>query len=186
MAHIHTGKNERDTVVSAFIIRMQDDEPLCLVHLHRKYQRLMQPGGHIELTETPWGAMEHELQEETGYTLGELSVLQPAGLRLALDGPMVTHPLPLIIESHSVKDAHFHTNISYGFVARTEPLAKPAEGESEDIRWLTLSELKQFVDEGLIYENVYAVFHAIITHYLEAYDWLPATDFSVKTPLVHR
>lgn len=142
----------------------------------------MQPGGHIELNETPWGALEHELHEETGYNLEELSVLQPSGMRITLNDTAVTHPLPLLVNTYPVKDNHFHTDQIYAFVARTEPHNSPAEGESEDIRWLRLSELKACVEEGLLYENVYTVFEAVITYYLEAYDWLPATDFLTTDP----
>ncbi len=38
----------------------------------------MQVGGHIELDETPWQAVEHELREESGYTLAELSSIVAA------------------------------------------------------------------------------------------------------------
>jgi 8-oxo-dGTP pyrophosphatase MutT (NUDIX family) len=182
MPHIHTGSGEHDTTVSAFIIRMQDDEPLCLVHMHRKYNILMQAGGHIELTETPWGAIAHELREETGYTLDEISVLQPTGMRLQLDEKVITHPLPLVVNTHPIKNEHFHTDLGYGFIARSIPSHSPSEGESEDIRWLTIAELKEKVGEGLAYDNVLRVYEAIVTYYLEAYDWVPATDFSTDDP----
>ncbi len=182
MAHIHTEPGQHDSTISAYIVRMQDDEPLCLVHMHRKYGLLIQPGGHIELNETPWGAVEHELKEETGYSLDELSVLQSSGMRITLDEKVVTHPLPLVINTHHIKDGHYHTDSSYAFVARSVPKEQPHEGESDDLRWLTLREIKQSVDDGMTYANVYTVYEAIVTYYLEAYDWLPATDFQTSDP----
>ncbi len=184
MPHIHTDSGQHDMTISAYIVRMQDDEPLCLVHMHRKYGMLMQPGGHIELSETPWGAMQHELKEETGYSLDELSVLQPSGMRITLDEKVVTHPLPLVINTHPVKNDHFHTDNSYAFVARSAPKNLPHEDESDDLRWLTLVELKQSVDDGLVYNNVFKIYEAVVTYYLEQYDWLPATDFQVSDPQI--
>jgi 8-oxo-dGTP pyrophosphatase MutT (NUDIX family) len=184
MPHIHTNPGEHDATVSAYVVRMQDDEPLCLVHMHRKYNILMQPGGHVELSETPWSAIAHELREETGYTLDEVSVLQPSGMRIQLDEKVVTHPMPLLVNTHPIKNRHFHTDQSFAFVARSTPALKPAEGESEDIQWLTITELRKQVDEGRAYNNVFRVYEAIVTYYLEAYDWLPATDFSLDDPAI--
>jgi 8-oxo-dGTP pyrophosphatase MutT (NUDIX family) len=76
MAHIHTEPNQHDFTASAFIVRDDMDEPRVLLHMHRKLGRLLQPGGHIELHEHPWDSIAHELQEETGYMLADVEVLQ--------------------------------------------------------------------------------------------------------------
>lgn len=77
MAHIHTNPGEHDLTASAFIVRDDFEEPRLLLHMHKKLHILLQPGGHVELNENPWQAIEHELREETGYTFDELEVLQP-------------------------------------------------------------------------------------------------------------
>ena len=69
MPHIHTEPDQHDMTVSAYIVRTDSAEPLCLVHMHRKIGKLAQIGGHIELNETPWQSIAHELEEESGYTL---------------------------------------------------------------------------------------------------------------------
>jgi 8-oxo-dGTP pyrophosphatase MutT (NUDIX family) len=56
MPHIHTGPGEHDHTASAVIIRNESDGPKVLLHLHKKLNRLLQPGGHVELHETPWQA----------------------------------------------------------------------------------------------------------------------------------
>jgi len=53
MSHIHTNPGEHDQTVSAFIIRTDTAEPELLLHVHKKLGVLLQPGGHIELNETP-------------------------------------------------------------------------------------------------------------------------------------
>ena len=67
MPHLHTGLGEYDHTVSAFIVKVDSTgEPKLLLHHHKKLDVLLQPGGHIELTETPWAAIAHEIKEETG------------------------------------------------------------------------------------------------------------------------
>jgi 8-oxo-dGTP pyrophosphatase MutT (NUDIX family) len=176
MPHIHTEPGEHDITVSMYIVRVQDDEPLALVHMHRKYHRLMQAGGHIERNESPWSAVAHELIEETGYQLDELSILQPAGTRIELND-VIVHPTPIVMNTHKINADHFHSDITFAFVAQNPPKALPADGESEDIRWLTLDELQTAVDAGEAPRNLYTVYETIIRSYLESYDWIHADEF---------
>jgi 8-oxo-dGTP pyrophosphatase MutT (NUDIX family) len=185
MAHIHTGAGEHDLTVSGYVVRMRDDEPLVLVHMHRKFGKLMQAGGHVELDETPWAAIAHELQEETGYTLRELSVLQPSANPFVLQDA-VTHPVPALINTHRVSADHLHIDLCYAFIALAEPHERPGEDESQDIRWLTLEELKREVEADVAFADVYQIYETMITHYLEQYEWVHADDFSIEDPMEGR
>ncbi|MDR0959702.1 MAG: NUDIX domain-containing protein [Propionibacteriaceae bacterium] len=141
MPHLHTEPGQRDITVSALIVRLVDDEWRCLVHLHRRFGTLMQVGGHIDLDETPWAALAHELTEESGYTLDDLQVLQP----FPHVGPAPSGndlPLPAYINSHRVDDTpHYHVDLAYALVAEAEPTRPPGPGESTDLRWYTPDEL---------------------------------------------
>ncbi len=182
MPHIHTLNGQHDITVSAYIVRMQDDEPLVLVHMHRKLGKLMQAGGHVELTETPWAALAHELAEETGYRLDELSVLQPMK-NLPLLEHAVVHPVPLLVNTHRVNTEHYHSDLCYAFVARAVPAQAQAEGEADDIRWLTLAELQREVASGTALEDVYRIYAHIVTECLEQYEWVHADLFSTADPV---
>ena len=57
MPHIHTEPGQHDQTVSAFIFRKVDGEYKAFLHMHRTLGTLMQVGGHVELDETPWGAI---------------------------------------------------------------------------------------------------------------------------------
>ena len=57
MPHIQTGPGQHDTTSRALIVRLDTPSPQILLHIHKKYGRLMQLGGHVELTETPWQAV---------------------------------------------------------------------------------------------------------------------------------
>ncbi len=141
MPHIHTNPGEHDHTVSACIIRTDlSNEPRIVLHMHKKLRTLMQFGGHIELIETPWDAVAHEMVEESGYELNKLKLLQPKiGLR-ALTGAVV-HPQPACVNTHSFPGNHYHTDSAYVFVADSGPTALIANGESVDIRNFTLQDL---------------------------------------------
>ena len=182
MPHIHTLDGQHNITVSAYIVRMQDDEPLVLVHMHRKLGKLMQAGGHIELAETPWAALAHELAEETGYQLNELSVLQPTKQLPTLEHAVI-HPVPLLVNTHRVNAEHYHSDLCYAFIARAIPARAQAEGEADDIRWLTLPELQCEVASGTALEDVYEIYTHIVTQCLERYEWVYADAFSIADPV---
>lgn len=149
MPHIHTEKGQHDLTVSAYIIRKRDSgEHELLVHVHKKVKKLMQPGGHVELNETPWEAITHELTEETGYDIKQLVVLQPARHVVNMTNPkVVQHPIPYIVNTHPVEsdmENHYHTDLSYVFITEEEPASGVGEGESDTLRWVTAQELRAF------------------------------------------
>ena len=152
MAHIHTQPGQHDHTVTAYIVRTDSTEPKILLHMHKKLGRLLTIGGHIELDETPWQAIAHELQEESGYSLNELLVLQPKE-RLARLSGVVMHPYPVVMNTHNVAPGHDHSDTGYAFVATAKPSGQINKGESTDLRWLTRSELET-LDEADLFLNV--------------------------------
>lgn len=145
MAHIHTEPGHHDHTVSIYIFRTDTAEPTVLLHYHQKMKRFAQFGGHIELHENPWQAAAHELEEESGYTLDDVKVLQPQK-RLSKVSEAIVHPHPIaqLTMTYPGKDEHFHTDSVYAFVASGEPAKQPGEGESSDIRMFTRAELLNF------------------------------------------
>ena len=60
---------------SVFIFRKNDEEwKMLLVH-HKKFDRWMIPGGHVEETENPVEAALREVQEETAFTVRLVSFI---------------------------------------------------------------------------------------------------------------
>lgn len=141
MPHIHTNPGEFDVTASALVMRFDSAKPRLLLHVHKKFGRLMQPGGHVELTETPWQAVLHELIEETGYSLDQLKLLQPKQrLRSLSHGTL--HPVPVCESSHSISEDHQHTDRAYAFATQSLPIGLPAAGESTDFTWVNSDELR--------------------------------------------
>jgi 8-oxo-dGTP diphosphatase len=181
MPHIHTKAGQHDMTVSAYVIRTDDDKPKLLVHMHKKIGKLMQIGGHIELDETPWQALSHELLEEGGYNLSELKVLQPQQEPFVINDAIV-HPVPLLVNTHKVSDTHYHSDLVYGLITDHLPLLPPQQDESNDLRWLTVGELEQAADQGIALKDVSDIFTAIARTYLGTYYAVETSLFSVEKP----
>jgi 8-oxo-dGTP diphosphatase len=178
MAHLHEAHfGDHDQTASAFIVRTDFETPKLLLHKHRKLGVLLQPGGHVELSENPWQAVLHEILEETGYTASELKVLQPS-LRINSLSGAVLHPYPLVHNTHNFfsDGSHKHTDISYAFTASAPPLGSPAEGESKDMRWLSLEEIDT-LGTGETFENVREIGRFLLASVIN--EWEPVDVASV-------
>ncbi|HUD05354.1 MAG TPA: NUDIX domain-containing protein [Candidatus Saccharimonadales bacterium] len=152
MAHIHTKPGQYDHTVSAYIVRLDGDEPKLMLHLHKKLDKLLQFGGHIELDETPWNAIVHELREEAGYDIRQLQILQPL-VRITNLTAGILHPYPVTQISHSFSEIHSHTDTAYGFVTNQTPKFPVNKDESQDIRLLNSEELAK-LPNNMIPANV--------------------------------
>lgn len=182
MPHIHTAPGQHDLVVSAFIIRLDQGEPKVLLHMHRKHHVLMQIGGHMELDETPWQAIAHELREECGYKLEDLQVLQPDAEPVEIDN-VVTHPTPVLACTYKMPDEHFHSDLSWAFVTDRDPAENIGAGESSDIRWLSLAELREQASKGLAAKDVAEIYGLIVSRYLRTWHRIPASKYLTTKPL---
>lgn len=183
MPHIHTEPGQHDFTVSAYIIRQVDGEWKCLVHKHKRLGVLMQIGGHIELEETPWAAVAHEIAEESGYSLRELTLLQYRAMPVQVRGA-VTHPTPYLVNTHTAgPQPHYHTDFCYAFIAESMAAHLPEKGESADLRWLTVRELKQLdaASPKELLGDVLDIYESILSQ-LPKLQKAPADGFSLDEP----
>jgi 8-oxo-dGTP pyrophosphatase MutT (NUDIX family) len=147
MPHIHTQPGQHDHTASAYIIRIDLGEPKLLLHKHKKRGLYQQFGGHIELHENPWQAVTHEAEEESGYTMDQLKILQPHDrIRSGKQGQGTEHPVAVSHNTHSFDNTktHYHSDIGYAFVTEQEPAKSVSDGESNDFMLLTRQELVDF------------------------------------------
>ncbi|MGA2528778.1 MAG: NUDIX domain-containing protein [Acidimicrobiales bacterium] len=103
-----------------------------VLHLHKRLGMWMQPGGHIEPGEAPWEAAVRETREETG-----LPVHHPGG------GERLIH-----LDAHPA-GAHFHLDLRYLLLSDDVDPA-PQTGESQDVRWFSLTEAVALADVALV------------------------------------
>jgi 8-oxo-dGTP diphosphatase len=177
MSHIHTELGQHDHTVTLLVIRTDSDEPRLLLHMHRKHHRLLPIGGHIELLETPWQAAAHELTEESGYSLDELSILQPRMRLSALEGA-VLHPYPVALDTHTAAPDHFHSDTVYAFVAHDDPKGSIGNGESADIRWVTRAQLDA-LHEPAIFLNAKILYTYTLDVCLKDWDQVDTASFAL-------
>ena len=146
MGHIHTGTGEYDFTVGAYIIRQTPNGYEALLHLHKKLEKWLPFGGHIELNESPWQAVLREVEEEAGYSRSQLKVIQPHDSISALTELDVL-PQPLFLASYDYDDSHKHTDIAFAFLVETDPPGATLDDESQDFSWFDVFALKDLTSE---------------------------------------
>jgi len=128
MAHIH---EKIDFTVAIFVVH----EGRVLVIHHRKLDKWLPLGGHIELDEDPEQAALREAREESGLEvelLGERPPTTSPGTRALI--------APRFLDIHRISPTHEHIGMIYWARPGSGALALAA-AEHHDIRWCTAAEL---------------------------------------------
>lgn len=139
MAHIH---EKIDFTVAIFVVH---ESRVLLIH-HRKLDRWLPLGGHIELDEDPEQAAQREAREESGFDvelLGERPPTTEPGVRALI--------APRYLDIHRITDTHDHIGMIYFARPRSGQITL-APAEHHDIRWCTseeLNDLKPPMTEGV-------------------------------------
>lgn len=129
MAHIH---EKIDFTVAIFVVH---DAKVLIIH-HRKLDKWLPLGGHIELEEDPEQAALREAKEESGLDvelLGERPPTTSPGTR-ALIGPR-------FLDIHRISDTHEHIGMIYWARTKNPADIQRAEAEHHDIRWCSAADL---------------------------------------------
>ena len=101
MAHIH---DKIDFTVAIFVVH---EDKILLIH-HRKLDKWLPLGGHIELDEDPEIAALREAKEESGLDvelLGERPPTTESGTRALI--------APRFLDIHRINDTHEHIGMIY-------------------------------------------------------------------------
>lgn len=104
-----------------------------LLHRHKRLQRWMPPGGHIDVGELPHEAARREGLEETG-----VSSWHPENT------PTLVH-----LDIFSSAAAHTHMDLRYLLIASPIDPSPPLD-ESQEVLWFSIEEALSRVDDGLI------------------------------------
>jgi 8-oxo-dGTP pyrophosphatase MutT (NUDIX family) len=143
MAHIH---EKIDFTVAIFIVH---DGKILLIH-HRKLDKWLPLGGHIELDEDPEQAALREAKEESGLDvelLGERPPTTSPGTRALI--------APRFLDIHRINETHEHIGMIYWARPRLAASQDGAQGaaraadptlaaaEHHDIRWCSREDLEK-------------------------------------------
>jgi 8-oxo-dGTP pyrophosphatase MutT (NUDIX family) len=143
MAHIH---EKIDFTVAIFVVH---DGKVLLIH-HRKLDKWLPLGGHIELDEDPEQAALREAKEESGLDvelLGERPPTTSPGTRALI--------APRFLDIHRITDTHEHIGMIYWARPAVGPRCcaaaddqqvvstQLATEEHHDIRWCSDEELDE-------------------------------------------
>lgn len=120
----------RQFCASAFIINPEDKKILLIKH--KKFNKWVQPGGHIEDDELPEEAAEREAYEETGVKIKLL------GEHFPRENDCIK---PLGIQKNRSSKGEIHIDIIYAAIPLTFDL-KFDPNESTDIGWFSRNDLE--------------------------------------------
>ena len=128
MAHIH---EKIDFTVAIFVVR---GGKVLLIH-HRRLDKWLPLGGHIELDEDPEQAALREAKEESGLDvelIGERPPTTEQGTRALI--------APRFLDIHRITDTHEHIGMIYWARPQNGAMTLSAE-EHHDICWRVGDEL---------------------------------------------
>ena len=119
--------------VTASAIVVSDDGEKVALHLHKRLNMWLQPGGHIDPGETPPEGALREALEETGLPV-----------RHEQDGGVFFH-----VDVHPGPKGHTHLDLRY-LVRSPHVAPTPADGESQEVAWFSWDDAFAIADAGLV------------------------------------
>lgn len=130
MPHLH---EKIDFTVAVFVVHRNQ---VLLVH-HRKLDKWLPIGGHIELDEDPEAAALRETKEESGLAvqlIGERPPTTGEGTRALI--------APRFLDIHKITDTHDHIGMIYWATTKDDQI-QLAAAEHHAIRWCDRQHLDQ-------------------------------------------
>ncbi len=121
----------RHFCASVFVINPRNKK-ILLVH-HKKFNKWVQPGGHIENGETPEEAALREVYEETGVKV------QLLGERFPREDDYIR---PLGIQKNQNTRGDLHIDIIYPAIPVNNTNITTNDFETNDVRWFSRNELE--------------------------------------------
>jgi 8-oxo-dGTP pyrophosphatase MutT (NUDIX family) len=127
-------EKDLDIVVAGYIV---DEDRLLLIH-HRKLDKWLPVGGHLEENETPCQALKREIMEEVGIEVEYMQYPEPRR------GNNKEYPMPFYVNKHHITNSHLHYCLFY-LCRPQSPQLQVRESEIKAYSWLKEDELSSLV-----------------------------------------
>jgi len=148
---------QKQFTASVWLVSTGNPPKAALVH-HKKLDRWMQPGGHIEDDENPIVAAVREVREETGVDISQYLVIGKKFAEESFFLPTPDFMMQQLIPEHNGVPAHFHIDVEY-VVKVPEQILRMQERESHAIGWFSeaeIAELDVFENTRSILQKIFA------------------------------
>ncbi len=111
-----------------------DQDGRVLLHRHKRLDRWLQPGGHVDPGETPWDAAIRETREETG-----LDAVHPQ------EGPKLIH-----VDVHEGPRGHVHLDLRYLLYGDGAAPLVAEPGAAPDVDWWPPTAVRDLADRSTV------------------------------------
>ena len=152
---------EKHFTATAYII----NEGKTLLHFHKKLQKWLPPGGHIEKNETPAECAIREAKEETGI---DVEIITQENLYLEFpNAKSIERPYLCLLENIP---AHGHTpehqHIDFIYVSRPlKNTISETPSDHHEMRWFSMEDLLLLApDEDIFTETLTTIQH-LFSHF---------------------
>jgi 8-oxo-dGTP pyrophosphatase MutT (NUDIX family) len=151
---------ERQFTATVYILQGQS----VLLMYHRKYQKWLPPGGHVEANETPPEAARREVKEEIGLEI-EFMMQENTWVDLPYARSFERPYLCLLedIPAYQNKPAHQHMDFIY--VAQPTLNQSDSSSSTETWRWFPLEEIKALKPGVDIFEDSLKIISHLFSHH---------------------
>lgn len=151
MPHVH---DLYDFTVSGYIVH---DNKILLLH-HAKVGSWLTPGGHIELEEEPLESLWREMEEETGLSQKELTLVEVYGDHTYNPPSLDFHSFPLpfdfyVVNYYENDPSHQHIDLSYLLVSSSDAI-RLEDGKAHDIGWFSSDQIDTMVADKKMFKEM--------------------------------
>lgn len=149
---------QKHFTATAFIV---DSQNRTLLLWHKRLQRWMPPGGHVDADETPEETAARECKEETGLDVAIVGDVQEDLFANNPDeGYMLKKPIALLLENIPASEERgepAHQHMDFLYLARLLNESQELtllEEEGADVRWFSREEIATLDERKEIFANV--------------------------------
>lgn len=158
---------QRHFTATAFVI---DSSNRTLLMWHKRLERWMPPGGHVDTNELPEETAKRECKEETGLDVEIIGDAQADVFgQNRHEGRLLKKPFAMLLEeipASETRGESAHQHMDFVFLARPlddTQLLHLQQEEGSQLRWFTRADVEALNDTSEIYANVKAYILEILS-----------------------